>query len=201
MEKRKKTVALSSMLASLLLTLLKLIVGILTGSIGIISEAINRLIVKSIEIQVTWYAFAVMGISIIVDISRSTALKKVAKETKSQALEADALHFQSDIYSSDVVILGLIFVSFGIKGADAIAAIMVALLILYASYRLSKRTIDILMDTAPEGLTEKITEITKKVEGVISIDRLRIRPAGHLIFVDMVIAISRKILQSSKIAI
>lgn len=251
MDRKKKTVALSSVFASLLLTLFKLIVGVLTGSIGIISEAahsaldfaaafitylavkisgkpadithhyghgkvesvsalietglliltsfwivyeaMHRLIAKSVEIQVTWYAFAVMIISIVVDISRSTALKKVAKETNSQALEADALHFQSDIYSSAVVIFGLIFVSFGIKGADAIAAIGVALLVLFASYRLGKRTIDVLMDTAPEGLTEKITEITKKVEGVVSLERLRVRPAGHSIFVDMVIAISRKI--------
>lgn len=251
MEKKKKTVALSSVFAGFFLTLLKLVVGILTGSIGIISEAahsaldfaaafitylavrisgkpadithhyghgkaesvsalietglliltsawiiyeaINRLIVKSVEIQVTWYAFAVMGISMVVDISRSTALKRVAKETKSQALEADALHFQSDIYSSAVVILGLIFVSLGIRSADAVAAILVALLVLFASYRLGKRTIDVLMDTAPEGLTEKITEITQKVEGVVSVDRLRVRPAGHSIFVDMAISVSRKI--------
>lgn len=251
MEKKKKTVALSSVFAGLFLTLLKLTVGILTGSIGILSEAahsaldfaaafitylavrisgkpadithhyghgkaesvsalietglliltsvwiiyeaVNRLIVKSVDIQVTWYAFAVMGISIIVDISRSTVLRRVAKETKSQALEADALHFQSDIYSSAVVILGLVFVSFGIRSADAVAAILVAILVLFASYRLGKRTIDVLMDTAPEGSTEKITEITKRIEGVVNVDRLRVRPAGHSIFVDMEISISRKI--------
>ncbi|PIT89120.1 MAG: cation transporter, partial [Candidatus Levybacteria bacterium CG10_big_fil_rev_8_21_14_0_10_36_7] len=148
MDKRKKTVALSSVFASLILTLLKLIVGILTGSIGIISEAAHsgldfaaafityiavkisgqpadithhyghgkvesvsalietglllltsiwiiyesghRLVIKSVEIEVTWFAFAIMIISIIVDFSRSRALSKIAKETKSQALEADA---------------------------------------------------------------------------------------------------------------
>lgn len=250
MEKRKKKVALSSVFASLLLTLLKLVVGILTGSIGIISEAahsaldfaaafitylavrisgkpadithhyghgkvesvsalietglliltsfwiiyeaIQRLIVHSVEIEVTWYAYLVMLISIVIDFTRSRALKKVAKETNSQALEADALHFQSDIYSSAVVIAGLFFVSLGIKGADAIAAIGVALLVLFASYRLGKRTIDVLIDAAPEGLTDEVKQIVEKVDGVVGIDRIRVRPAGPSIFVDMIVTISRK---------
>ncbi len=247
----KKNVAFSSVLASLFLTIFKLIVGLLTGSIGIVSEAahsgldfiaafitymavrisgkpadvshhyghgkvenvsafvetglliitciwiiyeaVNRLFFKSVEIEVTWYAFVIMGISIVIDFTRSRALKRVAKQTNSQALEADALHFQSDIYSSLVVILGLIFVSLGFRGADAIAAIGVALIVTFASYRLGRRTIEVLMDTAPEGLTADITEITKKVEGVIDIRRIRVRPAGPVIFIDLVVDISRTI--------
>jgi cation diffusion facilitator family transporter len=251
MEKRKENVALSSVLAGILLTTLKLIVGIITGSMGIISEAahsaldlgaalityfavrisgkpadehhqfghgkienlsalaetillfitcfwiiyeaVRRLMAGNVEIEVAWYSFAVMIISIIVDFSRSRVLKKVAKETNSQALEADALHFSSDIYSSSVVILGLIFASLGIKGADSIAAIGVALLVLFVSYGLGKRTIAVLLDTAPEGLTEHIKETVLKINGVATIERVRIRPTGHAYFVDMIIGVSRKI--------
>jgi cation diffusion facilitator family transporter len=251
MEKKKEKVALSSVLAGCLLTTLKLIVGIVTGSMGIISEAahsaldlgaalityfavrvsgkpaderhhyghgkvenlsalaetillfitcfwivyeaIKRLITGHTEVEVAWYSFAVMIISIIVDFSRSRALSKVAKETKSQALEADALHFKSDIYSSSVVILGLIFALLGISKADPIAAIGVAILVLFVSYGLGKRTISVLLDTAPEGLTEHIKETVLRINGVATIERIRLRPAGHTYFVDMIIGVSRKI--------
>ncbi|NTU46475.1 cation-efflux pump [Candidatus Roizmanbacteria bacterium] len=247
----KLIVAGSSVFASILLTGMKLVVGLLTGSIGILSEAahsaldfgaalitffavkysdkpadkthpyghgkiesisalaetvllvitsiwiiyeaVHRLLVKSVEIEVTWYAFAVMIISIVVDVSRSRALFKAAKENKSQALEADALHFQSDILSSGVVIVGLFFVSLGIKGADAIAAIAVALIVVFISYRLGRRTFDVLIDTAPRGLTEQVQQVILEVEGVLSVERLRLRPTGHTYFVDMIIGVSRKL--------
>jgi len=249
-ERRKKTVALSSVGASFLLTIIKLVVGILTGSIGIISEAahsgldlaaafityltvrisgnpadfthhygygkaesisalietalllltsafiiyesIHRLIFGGTEIQVTWYAFVIMIFSMIVDYSRSKILYKVAKETKSQALEADALHFHSDIYSSGVVVVGLICVLLGIRGADSFAGIGVALLIILMSVKLGKRTIDVLMDVAPKGLTEEVGNIINNVNGVIKIGRLRVRPAGDAIFIDTIVKVERK---------
>jgi cation diffusion facilitator family transporter len=247
---KKKAIALNSVFASAGLTIMKLIVGILTGSIGIISEAahsaldfiaalityfavrvsdnpadkthhyghgkiesisalvetallfvtsgwiiyesIHRLSAKSIEVEATWYAFVVIAISIVVDISRSRALYKVAKETNSQALEADALHFNSDIYSSAVVFVGLGFVAFGIKGADAVAAIIVAFFVLYAGYQLGKRTIDNLLDAAPIGMTDEIKTIAQNTIGVLEIGRIRVRPAGPATFIDMVIHVSRK---------
>ena len=246
---KKQQVAISSVAASLLLTALKLVVGILTGSIGIISEAahsaldfgaasltlfavkmsdkpadkkhhyghakvesvsalietglllvtsagiiyaaIERLIGGKAEIEVTWYAFAIMLISIVIDISRSRALKKVAQETNSQALEADALHFSSDILSSAVVLVGLIFVSMGITWADAVAGIAVAILVAFAAFNLGKKTIDILIDAAPEGLSDRIEEITMTVGGVISIDRVRVKPTGPQVFIEMVVCVNR----------
>ncbi|MCL5439074.1 MAG: cation-efflux pump [Patescibacteria group bacterium] len=251
MEQKKKNVALSSVFASLLLTLLKLAVGLITGSIGILSEAahsgldlvaasitywavrvshkpadqihpyghgkfenisalaetfllfltcgwiiyeaLKRLTTGKVEIEIAWYSFAVMIISIIIDYSRSRSLNKIAKESNSQALEADALHFSSDIYSSLVVIAGLVFVILGVKGADAFAAIGVALFVLFISYKLGRRTIDVLVDTAPKGLTEKVKDIVLKTEGVVQIDRIRLRPSGPSYFIDMIIGISRKI--------
>lgn len=117
----------------------------------------------------------------------------MAKETHSQALEADALHFSSDILSSLVVLIGLVFVAFGLNKADPIAAVGVSLFVLHAGYVLGKRTIDVLVDTAPEGLIEKVTEITKAVEGVLGIEKLRVRPVGAAAFVDMVVTVSRRL--------
>ncbi len=247
----KQSVALSSVFASLALAVLKLIVGLLTGSVGILSEAahslldlgaatltffavrigdkeadehhhyghqkvesvsalietgllfltsawiiyeaVKRLSAAHAKIEVTWYAFAVVIFSIIVDYSRSRALKKVAKETKSHALEADALHFSSDILSSLTVMVGLIFVAFGVTTADAIAALGVSLFVLRAGFSLGKRTIDVLIDTVPAGLTEKIRDITKQVEGVISVKRVRARPAGIIIFIDITATVGSKL--------
>jgi len=246
---KKQQVALSSVLASLLLTIMKLVVGIMSGSIGIISEAAHsaldlgaasltlfavnmsskpadrkhhyghakvesvsalietallvvtsiwiiyaateRLIAGSVEIEVKWYAIAIMVISIVVDFSRSRALKKVAKETNSQALEADALHFSSDILSSAVVLLGLIFVSFGIAWADAVAGIAVALLVGWAAFSLGKKTIDVLIDAAPEGIADRLEEITMMVSGVISIDKVRVKPTGPQVFIEMAVCVNR----------
>ena len=246
---KKQQVALTSVLASLLLTVMKLVVGIMTGSIGIISEAAHsaldfgaaaltlfavrmsdkpadtkhhyghakvesvsalietgllvvtsiwiiyaaaeRLMAGTTEIEVTWYAVAVMAVSIVVDFSRSRALKKVAKETNSQALEADALHFSSDILSSAVVLIGLVFVSMGIAWADAVAGIAVALLVGWAAFNLGKKTIDVLIDAAPEGIGERIEEITMTIGGVIAIDKIRVKPTGPQVFIEMAVCVNR----------
>lgn len=248
---KKSAVALSSVFAGLALTVMKLVVGVMTGSMGIISEAahsaldlgaaimtyfavkigdrpaddthpyghgkvesvsalletgllfitcfwiiyesVHRLIDKNVEVHATWYAFAVVIISIIIDISRSRALGKVAKETNSQALEADALHFSSDIWSSGVVLVGLIFVLFGVKGADTIAAIVVSMFVFVAGYRLGKRTIDALIDKAPAGIAEMVKEITVGAEGILNMSRLRVRALGPSTFIDMAVTVNRKL--------
>jgi cation diffusion facilitator family transporter len=251
MNNKKEKVAANSVLASLGLTLTKFVVGVLTGSMGIISEAahslldffaagmtffavragdkpadedhpyghgkiesvsalaetgllfvtsgwiiyeaIRRLIANDVEVEATWYAFAVIILSIVVDISRSRALSRVAKETNSQALEADALHFSSDIWSSFVVLLGLVFVLLGLKGADAIAAIGVSLFVALAGWRLGKRTINSLIDAAPLGLADKVRKIAEKIDGVAEVGRIRVRPLGANIFIDLAIKVSRKL--------
>ncbi|MFA6214956.1 MAG: cation diffusion facilitator family transporter [Patescibacteria group bacterium] len=251
---QKESVALSSVFASLFLTGGKLMVGVVTMSLGIISEAVHsaldlgaalltyfavrvsdkpaderhqfghtktesvsalietgllfltsgwiiyesikRLFFESVEVEATWYAFAIIVISIVVDFSRSRALAKVAKQTKSQALEADALHFSSDIWSSAVVLVGLALVSFGVNGADAIAALAVAVLVIVAGWRLGKRTIDVLIDAAPEGTAEKIAGIVIQVDGVLNIEKLRVRPAGSALFIDLLVGVNRKLPQA-----
>ena len=127
--------------------------------VWIVYEAISRLFFKSVEVDVNIWAFAVMGISIIIDITRSRALMKAAKAHNSQALEADALHFSTDVWSSSVVIIGLVMVRAGdilqlpwLVKADAIAALVVACIVIYVSGRLGKRAVSVLLDAAPGQL-------------------------------------------------
>ena len=245
----KTSVALGSVFASAALTLMKLVVGLMTGSIGILSEAahslldfaaagltyfavrvsdkpvdarhpyghakiesisalietgllfltsawivkeaVHRLLSSDAKVETTWYALAVVLISIAVDFFRARALLRVAKATQSQALEADARHFSSDIYSSAGVLAGLAFNAFGYPQADAIAALGVALIVCHAGYALGRRTVDILLDTAPEGVAERVTALIAPIAGVARVDRIRVRPAGKTIFIDLLLGVGR----------
>lgn len=158
----------------------------------VIWEAIKRLVYhEGHAVEATVAAFAVIGLSIIVDFFRARALAKAAKATTSQALEADALHFSSDLWSSSAVIVGLIGVRLGITWADSAAALVVALLVCLAGFRLGKRTIDTLTDTAPAGVAERVAAIAGRIPGVVSVERVRAREVGDTHFVDLGVAISR----------
>jgi cation diffusion facilitator family transporter len=168
---------------------------LLATCIYIIYEAVNRLFFEvTYHLEITPWAFLVMIISIVVDFSRSRLLYRVAHETRSQALEADAMHFSTDIWSSAVVILGLLLVSLNIsREADAIAALLVAFIVIYVSLKLAKRAVDQLMDKVPEGIYEDIMKSVSKIKGVEKIKSLRLRESGPKIFIDMTICISRTI--------
>jgi cation diffusion facilitator family transporter len=157
----------------------------------IIFEAIKRLVTHTAHVEATIWSFLVMGVSIIIDLSRSRALGRVAKKHQSQALEADALHFSSDIWSSMTVIAGLIFIAMGFPIADPLVAIAVALLVLFVSYRLGRRTIDALMDRVPIGLKEAVETAMINVEGVEEVRSARLRTSGAKVFVDATVAIRR----------
>jgi len=254
-EQEKRWVALTSLLAAVGITAFKLVVGLLTGSLGILAEAAHSgldlvaaaatfwsirisgrpadrehpfghgkvenlsalfqvvlLFVTCIwifyeaahrimphsqakidELEVTYWSYLVMITSIVVDYSRSKALSRAAKKHNSQALEADALHFSTDIWSSTVVILGLICVSLSdiIKGADflhyadSLAAIAVALIVVQVSLRLGMQTVNSLLDSAPEGLSEKVIAATEKIPGIVNCHHVRIRSSGAQVFVDL----------------
>jgi cation diffusion facilitator family transporter len=166
---------------------------LLATCVWIIYEAIQRLFYKTVEIEVSVWAFIVMATSIVIDYSRSRVLYRAARKHNSQALEADALHFSTDIWSSSVVILGLIFVLVGeaipalsfLKQADAIAAIAVAGIVVYVSIELGIRTIQGLLDFAPKGMAEKITAAVEGVPGVINCHNVRVRVSGPSYFVDV----------------
>ena len=257
-QSEKRSVALNSVYAAVAITSLKIVVGVTTGSLGILSEAAHsgldlvaaaitylsvrvsdkpadadhqyghgkvenfsafietglllltciwivyeatkRLFFHSVEIEPSVWAFVVMAISIMVDFWRSRRLKRIADKYDSQALLADALHFSTDIWSSAVVILGLGLVLAGrtysvprLAKADPIAALVVACIVVYVSWRLARQTIDALLDGAPAGVRAKIIATVSSVDGVLEIDRVRIRRGGSKYFADVSIAMSRNV--------
>jgi cation diffusion facilitator family transporter len=137
------------------------------------------------------WAFGVIIVSIAVDFFRSRALSRTAKATSSHALEADALHFSSDLWASLAVLVGLVGVRLGLWWADSVAALVVAILVCVAGWRLGRRTIDTLTDVAPEGATEKITAVAARVPGVVKVDQVRAREVGDTTFIDLAVAVSR----------
>ena len=158
----------------------------------VIFEAVRRLIGEHVHaVDATLAAFAVIIGSIVIDFLRSRTLKRVARATASEALEADALHFRSDMWSSIAVLIGLCGVALGYAWADAAAAIIVAVFICVAGYRLGRRTIDTLTDTAPAGVSEQIATIARQISGVVAVERVRVRPAGAVLFVELGVSISR----------
>ena len=249
--RQKKSAALSSVFAAVALTVIKIVVGLATGSLGILAEAAHsgldlmaalmtflavrysgkpadenhlyghgkvenlsglfetalllltcgwiiyeashRLLFHRVEVEVTFWSFAVMAVSIGVDISRSRMLHRAAKKYNSQALEADALHFSTDIWSSGVVILGLICVQLSewipglatLRQADSVAAILVGLIVVYVSLQLGIRTVQALLDVAPSGVEKEIIAAVGVVPGVTDCHHVRLRYSGPQLFVDI----------------
>ena len=250
MQEIKERVALTSIFASGGLAVAKAVVGVLSGSLALISEAAHSALDCAATVM-TWYAvrvsgkpadeehhyghgkvesvtaliatgllfvlsaaviweaarrlagaaghhveanvwaFVVIVASIVIDFLRARLLYRTARETTSHALEADALHFDSDMWSSIAVLLGLVGVALGYPWADAAAALIVAVVILIAGWRLGRRTIETLTDTAPEGASTRIGDIAARVSGVVAVERVRVRSVGPTLFADLVVAVSR----------
>jgi len=237
----KKRVALISVFAAVFLTVFKIIVGILTGSLGILSEAlhsgldlvaavityfsvrlsdkpadgdhrfghgkienlsalietflllitcawiiyeaVNRLLSGNTHIEVNKWSYIVVISSIIIDINRSRMLFRVAKKHNSQALEADAIHFSTDIWSSGVVLFGLLCANFGWYFADPLAALGVAAIVLFVSFQLGKRAIDVLLDKAPMDTIAIVEQTLLNYPEVKQFHDLKVRTAGADTFI------------------
>jgi cation diffusion facilitator family transporter len=161
-------------------------------SAGVTWEAVRRLLGgHQYEVEATLASFAVIAVSIGVDFFRARVLSRTAAATSSQALEADALHFSSDMWSSLAVLVGLCAVALGYPQADAIAAILVAVFVCLAGWRLGKRTIDTLTDTAPRGVAERIARLARNIPGIVTVEQVRTRVAGATLFVEIALAVSR----------
>jgi cation diffusion facilitator family transporter len=157
----------------------------------VVTEAVRRLAGGGHSVEVTPIMAGLMIGVIAVDFWRVRVMSRIAKETGSHALESGALHFAADMASSTVVLAGLAFVWMGYPLADAIAAILVALLICVMSFRLGKRTIDALMDRAPKGATEAIHEAVEAVPGVVALEQVRVREVGAEVLAEIVVAVNR----------
>ena len=255
-DREKRLVALSSVVAAIFLTGLKLAVGLATGSLGILSEAAHSaldlvaaavtffavrvsgrppdrehtyghgkienlsalfetllLLVTcvwiiyeasrrlffgaEVEVKATAWSFIVMAVSIVVDLSRSRVLLKAAKKYDSQALEADAIHFSTDIWSSSVVIAGLALVALAgrlgvgwLAKADAVAAMGVAAIVTYISFQLGNRTIAALLDAVPSRLRDDVAHAVR-VPGVLDVKKVRVRRSGPEAFADVELTVNR----------
>ncbi len=158
----------------------------------VMAEAIRRIFGHAAEpIDASWPVFAVLVISIVVDLVRWRSLTAIAEQTKSDALAADALHFSSDLVASVCVLLGLAASRFGYQQGDALAAIGVSVFIAIAGYRLGRRTIDTLVDAAPKGLADLIRTSAGAVTGVVNVESVRLRPAGPKVLGEVGIMVPR----------
>ena len=259
----KRSAALSSLLAALAITLLKLLTGVLSGSLGMLSEAAHsgidlmasgitlltvrvsdrpadeehnyghgkleslsaafeavlmvgsclwigreaiRRIVHHTHLDLRWsvWPFLVLVLSMAVDAVRSRSLHKVAQQHRSDALEADAVHFGTDIWSSAAVLVGLLAAYAGerlhlpaLEYADPIAALAVACIILWVTWRLAQRTLDSLLDaTPPEARAQIRRELVRDLQatdGVLTVERVRVRRSGSDIFVDLTLGLPRNL--------
>jgi cation diffusion facilitator family transporter len=171
---------------------------LLATCLWIIKEAVERLFFQAgVHVDANFWSFLVVILSIGVDFSRSRALLRVARKYDSQALEADALHFSTDIWSSLVVLLGLGGVQAAhlldipwLAKADTVAALGVAAVVVVVSLRLGKKAVADLLDTVPVNLTARIAGLAR-VEGVREARQVRVRRSGPEIFVDLVLVVER----------
>ena len=168
---------------------------LLVTCVWIVGEAVERLFFKPTHVEPSWWAFAVMGCSIAVDLTRSRALARVARETGSQALEADALHFSTDVWSSSVVIGGLALVVVAplvgapwLIHADALAAVGVAGIVVWVSLQLGRRAIGELLDEVPPDLRSQLAAAVR-LPGVDDVLRARVRRSGPDAFVDLTLKV------------
>ena len=175
---------------------------LLATSGWIIYEAVHRLTAPETHVEVSIWSFIVMGTSIIIDVTRSRILYAAAKKHNSQALEADALHFSTDIWSSSVVILGLVLVIVArqfpslvfLEKGDAVAALVVAAIVIFVSGELGVRSIQALLDAAPKnGERDRIVREVSKMEDIADVHAVRIRSSGAGWFVDMHVTMNGRI--------
>jgi cation diffusion facilitator family transporter len=164
---------------------------VLSGAVAF--AGIQRLVTGQTEFELRWYAVAVLLASIAIDAWRWHALNKVARETGSQALAADALHFSSDLINSVLVLMALGAAALGYPQADALVAVGVAIFIAVAGFRLARSTIETLIDAAPRGAADDIRRRVEGVQGVVDVENVRVRSGGAHLFAEIEIAVARTI--------
>src|SRR5256885_449764 len=171
---------------------------LLITALYIIYEGFDRLFFRAVHIQPSVSAMVILVIALGIDLTRARALTQVARKFSSEALEADALHFSTDVWSTLVVITGVGIVWAGerwnvpwLEYADALAGLAVAAVILWVGSRLGKRTLDALLDVAPEGLQQEISRAVARLDGVLDVERVRVRRAGNRHFVDATVSVAR----------
>ena len=162
---------------------------LVVASVFIVWRAIYRLVHGGASVRATWYALLVVGIVICIDLARTIASWRAARAYSSPALSSNALHFGSDLGGSVAVLVGLLLVRAGHPGADSIAALIVAAIVLTVAARLMRRNIDVLMDRAPADAEEAARRAIVGIEPAVQLRRLRMRQAAGRVFADVVIGV------------
>jgi cation diffusion facilitator family transporter len=166
----------------------------------ILGEAAERILGQSVPLKISVWPFAVLLLSMAVDFLRSRALGRVARQTQSQALEADALHFSMDIWSSLAVIGGLSagfaaqhwHVSW-LRFGDPLAAVVVSVIIFKVCWKLARQTVDVLTDAAPIETRRRVTESVRRLPNILGIERVRLRLSGNHYFADLIVGMPRNL--------
>jgi cation diffusion facilitator family transporter len=163
---------------------------LVVASLFISYKALSNLVGASESgVQATWYAFVVIGVVIVIDASRTLVSRRASQRYASPALQANALHFASDLAGSGAVLLGLLFVAGGYPGADSLAALFVAVLVLLAAARLIRSNVDVLMDLSPADSDAAARAAIGRVEPPVELRRLRLRRSAGRHFADVVIGV------------
>ncbi len=162
---------------------------LLGGGLFVVIEAVQRLIGHGSSLSARWYVFAVIGVAIVVNVSRALIARHSARRYGSAALRSNAFHFASDVGGSVAVLVGLISVRAGFRDGDAISALIVAGFIFTAAARLIFENAQILMDTAPAHAQAAARDAIAALSPGVELDRLRLRESGGRYFADVVVGI------------
>ena len=147
-------------------------------------EGVRRIAGQAAAVQPSWFAYLILGITIAVEATRTTVLRRVARASGSPALAASAQNRLADIVSAVAVLIGLILTQAGVPEADAVAALIVSLIILRTGILLAWRSGDILIDRAPRGVDEQVRAQIAGVDGVWEVREVRVRRSGAQLLGD-----------------
>ena len=161
------------------------------ASVGIGALAVARLVGWiDLDVEPAWWAFAALGVVAAIDLSRTVVSYRTAQRHRSAALFSNAIHFGSDLVSTIAVLCGLVAARAGFPEGDSIAALFVAVLVIFAASRLARRNIDVLMDRAPADAVEAARNAIARLDPPVEVRRLRLRQAAGRTFADVVIGVS-----------
>lgn len=160
---------------------------------GLVIEAFRRLSGDPTTLEVPWYAIAVLAASGVIDALRARWLLSTARAHNSDALRAGALNFATDVATAVIAVVSLLLARGGNTRADAIGAVVVSLAVALAAIRLGKKSVDVLMDRAPQARLEEIEAAAASVPGVAEARRVRVRGAGDQLFADVTVATGRTV--------
>jgi cation diffusion facilitator family transporter len=164
---------------------------LLLVAIAIGYESLHRLVEGGNEgVEATWWAFVVLGIVIATDISRMVASGTSARRYGSPALAANAVHFASDLAGSLAVLAGTILVATGTPAGDAIAGMLVALLVIGLALRLLWQSVEVLMDRTSTDAESRIRAALAGLREPLELRRIRVRHAAGRHFADLVVGVA-----------